>query len=695
MSALQQKQQLDLTVKDLTYRVPDGKKGQRNILKGISGCFLAGQLTAILGPSGSGKTTFMNIAAGYRTHRVSGSILVNGRPRNLAVFRRNSCYITQADHLLQFLTVQESMKAAATLKLDPEARVNAQDLIDDILKRLRLTDCRCTRTCDLSGGETKRLSIALELVNNPPIMFFDEPTSGLDSRTSYQCLQLLQSLARGGRTIICTIHQPSARLFQMFDQLYALADGQCIYRGTTDDLLPFLNSMDLHCPPYHNPADFLVEIAVGEYGEVTERLVAGMAAVHMVSAEHDKNLDVVPEGDHRLQENKTADIGGSLKRCTSDTDSLKQSFSESSPNNKDCSRASSSIINKMDQNTSPCNSNGDIKTNNCSTYDDNYDVELHGINNGDLHTTFPCSHTTITVQRSVEGNLLETFDESALAFPSSMWVQFKVLFHRTLLTIVRDMMLTKLRLGAHIVVALLIGLLYYGVGNEASKVMDNSGCLFFIMLFFIFTAMMPTILTFPMEMNVLVREYLNRWYSLKSYYIAKTVADLPFQIGFPLVSVLITYCMTDQPMELWRVCLFTFFCIMTSLVAQSIGLTIGAAFTVQESVFLGPSSIVPMLLFSGFFIQFNTIPVYMRWITYLSFVRYGFEGALLSVYGFGRGDLECSEAFCYLRSSSKILQTLNIEEENICLDVGMLLVYFFVVRIMGYYILRWKVRKPR
>jgi len=144
--------------------------------------------------------------------------------------------------------------------------------IQQILDSLGLLDRSDEYSKNLSGGEQKRLSIALELVDDPQIIFLDEPTTGLDSSSSTQCLSLLKKLAKDGKTIICTIHQPTALQFLMFDHLYVLADGCCIYQGSSGKVVPFLADLDLKCPAFYSPADYLLEIATNDYGPQNDRL---------------------------------------------------------------------------------------------------------------------------------------------------------------------------------------------------------------------------------------------------------------------------------------------------------------------------------------------------------------------------------------------------------------------------------------
>ncbi|KAL6438401.1 hypothetical protein ACFW04_004497 [Cataglyphis niger] len=548
---------VDLAFTDLTYKVREGRKNNaKTILKSVSGRLRSGELTAIMGPSGAGKSTLLNILTGYKTTSTEGSITINGHERNLSAFRKLSCYIMQDNQLYGNLTVAEAMKVAANLKLSSHVdKAEKEEVIQEILETLGLSEHRRTMTSNLSGGQKKRLSIALELVNNPPIMFFDEPTSGLDSSSCFQCISLLKTLARGGRTIICTIHQPSARLFEMFDALYTLAEGQCVYQGSTSQLVPFLRTIGLNCPNYHNPASFIIEVSCGEYGDNIKNLV-----------------NAINNGKYDIREG--------------------YAFPETKEEMNNCA-ASTGIL-----------KNGDS-------------IEKIKIKD-----------------KNDVNNLEEKFAEQKL--------------------------------------------------NEISNEKLISGY-----------AMNDISKQVPLELPVILKENFNRWYSLKAYYLAITLSDLPFQTIFCVIYVSIVYFTTSQPADMTRYWMFMSICLLISFVAQSVGLVVGAAMNVQNGVFLAPVMSVPFLLFSGFFVSFDAIPVYLRWITYLSYIRYGFEGTALTVYGYGREKLKCFQVYCHFKNPEVILEELDMLDADFTLDILALLLIFVVLRIAAYFFLRWKIKNAR
>ncbi|CAK1549241.1 unnamed protein product [Leptosia nina] len=657
---------VDLAFTDLTYKVQEGRKSNvKTILKSVSGRLRSGELTAIMGPSGAGKSTLLNILTGYKTSGMEGSITVNGMERNLSSFRKLSCYIMQDNQLHGNLTVEEAMKVATSLKL-PSAttKEDKEEVIQEILETLGLSEHLKTMTSNLSGGQKKRLSIALELVNNPPIMFFDEPTSGLDSSSCFQCISLLKTLARGGRTIICTIHQPSARLFEMFDHLYTLADGQCVYQGSTGRLVEWLGSLSLQCPSYHNPASFIIEVSCGEYGDNTSKLVRAID-----NGKNDiRNGAPFPK---MANYNNQKDLEMSLKSewNKNDASQIQEKFGDI-----------------------PNGANGTNGTNGTNLQNGLLQFAANEISKGKAEPLVVQMDTE--KQDNAEVALLGT-EASPRRYATSEGKQFWVVLKRTLLFSRRDWTLMYLRLFAHILVGLLIGALYYDIGNDGSKVLSNLGFLFFNMLFLMYTSMTITILSFPLEMPVLVKEHFNRWYSLRSYYLAITVSDIPFQAIFCIIYVVIVYLLTSQPLEWFRFSMFLSSCLLISFVAQSVGLVVGAAMNVQNGVFLAPVMSVPFLLFSGFFVSFNAIPVYLRWITYISYIRYGFEGTALATYSFNRTNLACHQAYCHFKKPETTLEELDMTDADFTLDIAALCLIFLLLRISAFLFLRWKLRSTR
>ncbi|XP_071634440.1 ATP-binding cassette sub-family G member 1-like isoform X2 [Temnothorax longispinosus] len=160
----------------------------------------------------------------------------------------------------------------------------------------------------------------------------------------------------------------------------------------------------------------------------------------------------------------------------------------------------------------------------------------------------------------------------------STWQQQKILFSRSLIYIKRDNTLTKLRFAAHVVNGLLLGTVFYNFGDDAAKVLSNTACLFFFLLFLFFANAMPTVQMFPTEATVFLQEYLNNWYSLRAYYSVKILTDLPLQILCASSFLFTAYYMTGQPMEYIRILQMWSVCLLITIIGQTVGILTGAAF---------------------------------------------------------------------------------------------------------------------
>jgi ABC-type multidrug transport system ATPase subunit/ABC-type multidrug transport system permease subunit len=241
---------------------------QKTLLNGVSGVVKPGQLLAIMGSTGAGKSTLLDVLVGYKnTGTLNGDIRINGQPRN-HLFKRMAGYVTQDDCLMETQTVRETLKFCADIKLPKSLSQRERDLrVQNVIDELRLTKVGDSFVGSqfqrgISGGEKKRVSIGCELITDPGLLFLDEPTTGLDAYNSLVIMELLNSLAKSGRTIICTIHQPRSSIFELFDQLLLLSQGNVVYFGPANQAVPYFAAVSLHCPQFTNPADFFIDMVI-------------------------------------------------------------------------------------------------------------------------------------------------------------------------------------------------------------------------------------------------------------------------------------------------------------------------------------------------------------------------------------------------------------------------------------------------
>jgi ATP-binding cassette subfamily G (WHITE) protein 2 (PDR) len=276
-----QKQTAIFSWRDVTYDIKI-KKEDRRILDHVDGWVKPGTLTALMGVSGAGKTTLLDVLATRVTMGViGGEMLVDGRQRDDS-FQRKTGYVQQQDLHLQTSTVREALNFSAILR--QPADVSREDKITYVNEVIKLLDMEEYADAvvgvpgeGLNVEQRKRLTIGVELAAKPQLLLFlDEPSSGLDSQTSWAILDLLEKLANSGQAILCTIHQPSAMLFQRFDRLLFLAKGgRTVYYGEVGDnshiLTKYFERNGAHkCPPEANPAEWMLEVIGAAPGSHTD-----------------------------------------------------------------------------------------------------------------------------------------------------------------------------------------------------------------------------------------------------------------------------------------------------------------------------------------------------------------------------------------------------------------------------------------
>ncbi|CAI4051138.1 hypothetical protein N7582_005125 [Saccharomyces uvarum] len=276
----------------------------KEILQSVNAVFKPGMINAIMGPSGSGKSSLLNLISGrlksslFAKFDTSGTIMFNDIQVSELMFKNVCSYVSQDDdHLLATLTVKETLKYAAALRLHHLNEAERTERTDNLIRSLGLKHCENNIIGNefvkgISGGEKRRVTMGVQLLSDPPILLLDEPTSGLDSFTSATILEILENLCKEhGKTVIITIHQPRSELFKRFGNVLLLAkSGRTAFNGSPDEMITYFANLGFDCPSFTNVADFFLDlISVNTQNELNEQ--SSKSRVEEILAAWKENLE--------------------------------------------------------------------------------------------------------------------------------------------------------------------------------------------------------------------------------------------------------------------------------------------------------------------------------------------------------------------------------------------------------------------
>eukprot|EP00927_Polykrikos_kofoidii_P056543 TRINITY_DN50643_c0_g1_i1.p1 TRINITY_DN50643_c0_g1~~TRINITY_DN50643_c0_g1_i1.p1 ORF type:complete len:579 (-),score=85.68 TRINITY_DN50643_c0_g1_i1:18-1754(-) len=278
---------------DVSFTVKRRGGEEKRILDSVTGHCAPGEMLALMGPSGCGKTTLLDILGDrVKSGEIGGKILIGQHERDATSTRKITSYVAQEDSHLTCFTVRETLNYAARLSLAAVGAAKRAARVEEVMQDMGLVVCADTRVGDalikgISGGQKRRLSIGVELLQNSPILLLDEPTSGLDSASALSVVEHLGMVAtKAGHTIIMSIHQPSSAVFGAFTSVTVLSAGKLVYFGNVGE--PLLKHFDNHghpCPEFTNPAEFFLDLVNDDFlKDGQESLVPALSMAFFVSA---------------------------------------------------------------------------------------------------------------------------------------------------------------------------------------------------------------------------------------------------------------------------------------------------------------------------------------------------------------------------------------------------------------------------
>lgn len=615
----------------------------KTILNAVSGSASPGEVLALMGPSGSGKTSLLNSLSDRTTYQ-SGIVSINGSELTPQAKKRlltKIAYVKQADIFFSHLSVRDQLTYTALLRL-PQDWPTEDKLaeVDRILQMLRLTDVAESPIRLLSGGEKKRTNIGTELLTDPSVLLLDEPTSGLDSTSAVALLQLLQVLARQHhKTVITSIHQPSSKVFFSFDKLMMLAQGNVVYFGTPKLSLCYLLENNIACPDGYNAADHWMDLAV-----TSNNASSSGNSTNPVSSLKNTMITDLSSSDVE----NTFKPSSQLLIETWDNESIAKQVDE------DAQEHQAQLQQQQQQNVQ----------------------DMNGV---------------------VGDNKKK---EKRISKYNTSWaLQYRILFHRALKNS-RSAIITPINMVKSAAMGIMVGLLYFQMPYTESSVYDRNSFFFFAMTYWVFDAMFNSLLSFPLEREVILKERSSGAYHLSAYFMAKTTSELPMRMALPAIYMTISFWMAGISPLFSHFLLTTLISLLSVIAGESIGLLVGASiYDMEKAMTAMTVTAVGLMLLGGFFIE--NVPSWLAWGKYLSPFKYSFDASRQLVFDRpvpcdGSGALEelCSFGDKEFATSADVLKFLGVQD-SVLFNSLCLLALGLVPRYIAYLALRAKKENDR
>lgn len=640
----------------------------KQILSGIQGVALPGQLMAIMGASGAGKTTFLDILARKNKRGViEGNFYVNGEKVLDNEYRSVIGFVDQDDTMLSTLTVHETILTSALLRLPRDMNKSMKEQrVYEVEKQLgiyhikdQLIGSEEGNGRGISGGEKRRVGIACELVTSPSILFLDEPTSGLDAFNAFNVVECLVTLAKNyNRTVIFTIHQPRSNIVALFDHLVLLAKGRTVYSGPFSSCQHYFDRIGYPCPPGFNIADYLVDLTMHAETAHNNPIENGPSDLdgatdgfRTVNSSVRAVKSVASASNMSLENSSYGSNNESIRRPKGKRrQSLKQQQDRKLYTRKRSTGVETPLTPRTDDDGSDLNNTAGATHDWLKLslqqgqappqiLDDPHHLPpaASGLSTGldELIANYASSHVAGSIHDEIgaavsNAGTAKGFTNGQLNGASvsgtmkgyrrvGLINQFMILSQRTWRNLYRNPMLMLTHYAIAILLAVLSGFLFYGLTDDIKGFQNRLGLFFFILALFGFSTL-TSLTVFSSERLLFVRERANGYYSPITYFAAKVVFDIvPLRLIPPIIMGAIVYPMSGLVAAWPEFFRFMLILVLFNLAAAAICLFIGILFKDGGVAnLIGSLVMLFSLLFAGLLLNREAIPDVAKWLQTVS-----------------------------------------------------------------------------